>query len=191
LFLIVGLGNPGARYQRTRHNAGFLVLDRLAELTKAHWEKNWGSQAKTARTQLGDCRVILVKPQTYMNNSGQAVGALARKYQVPPERVIVVVDDLALAPGSIRVRKEGSAGGHSWLKSIIAFLGSGCPRVRLGIGHPGPVYDIAEYVLEEFPPDEWEKFAPVLEVAVEAIRVLVAEGIEAAMNRFNRRNQME
>lgn len=163
------------------------MLDRLAKQTNARWEKDRASHAETGKGQIGDHPVILVKPQTYMNNSGRAVGALVGKHRVPPERVIVVVDDLALAVGNLRVRSGGSAGGHNGLKSIIAVLGNGFSRVRLGIGHPGPNSDVADYVLERFPPDEWAKIEPIFEVAVEALQAIIKEGTETAMNRFNKK----
>ena len=187
-FLIVGLGNPGRQYEQSHHNAGFLALDYLAErlncpVTRAKF------QALTGQAQLAGHRVLLMKPQTYMNLSGNAVGAAARFYHLEPAQVLVLYDDIALAPGRLRIRPSGSAGGHNGIKSIIAALGSQeFPRIRIGVGERrGGEADLADFVLSEFSTaDRKEIFARFDDICAAAS--LIVEGrISEAMNRYNTR----
>lgn len=185
--LIVGLGNPGCEYHLTPHNLGFLAVDRLAE--------RWGvevsrpeAQALTAMARVGGEDVVLAKPQTFMNLSGLAVVRLLKKYEIEPEDLIVLLDDIDLPLGSIRIRPRGSAGSHNGLKSIIGALQSDeFVRVRMGIGPDHVVRDRARYVLGRLRKADLELVAGVIDTAVEAVEVILREGCEVAMNRYNRR----
>ena len=184
-YLICGLGNPGAKYDQTHHNAGFMALDRLAAHTGVTVDR-LKFHALTAAAELGGKRVLLMKPQTYMNNSGEAVAEAMRFYKLRPEQLIVLSDDISLAPGRVRIRKKGSAGGHNGLKSIIALIGSeDFPRVKLGIGGKPPQWDLADWVLSEFRGADAEAFGKVLDEMPELCALLVQGQIEQAMNRFN------
>ncbi|QGG48704.1 aminoacyl-tRNA hydrolase [Heliorestis convoluta] len=182
---IIGLGNPGREYERTRHNVGFMVLDRLAQ----NWEiNNYSSkfQGAFAEKFVGTEKVILLKPQTYMNLSGQAVASLASFYKLEPQDLLVVYDDLDLAVGRIRIRARGSSGGHNGIKSIIGHLGSEFfPRLKMGIGRPPVGRSAASYVLEPFAKDEEEGLDAMTEQACEAIELWLLKGTTEAMNRFN------
>ena len=151
-WLIVGLGNPGAKYWNTRHNVGFAAMDALADSLHTRVDRV-KFQGLTGTAELDGKKLILLKPTTYMNLSGQAVSAAARFYKIPPEHILVMFDDISLEPGRIRVRKEGSAGGHNGVKSIISSLGSQAfPRIKIGVGaKPHPDYDLADWVLSVFP----------------------------------------
>jgi PTH1 family peptidyl-tRNA hydrolase len=178
--LIVGLGNPGREYAETRHNVGFLLVDRLAERGRAAWghERRW--QADLARSGT----VYLCKPRTYMNLSGQAVRAVADFYKIEPGQMLIVLDDFALPLGKLRLRPSGSSGGHNGLKSIIEHLGTTVvPRLRVGIG--GAAGDTVDHVLGRFALEEREPLEQSLRRAVEAIDVAQDRGLEAAMNQFN------
>lgn len=190
-FLIVGLGNPGDRYRLTRHNAGFLALDLLSKSMGLSWKRNKAFQAEVCIGREGLTPLILAKPQTYMNASGIAVAALAKYYDIPIKNIIIVTDDLALTPGMLRIRSKGSSGGHNGLKSIIAAIGDGFIRVRLGVGHPGEQMEVVDYVLQRFTAADWEKVQEAIERSIHAIRVIIEEGVEQAMNRFNRKAEME
>ncbi len=186
VFLVAGLGNPESRYDRTRHNVGFRTLDLLAErlgikVNRFKWKAIYG------QGRLPGCRVVLMKPQTYMNLSGEAVRAAAEFWKVPPERVLVLYDDVSLPVGRLRVRAKGSAGGHNGMKSIISCLGSEAfPRVRVGVGEkPRPEMDLADWVLSAFSAQEEKELAPALERAAQAAELVMREGPEKAMNRFN------
>ena len=185
-WLIVGLGNPGSKYWNTRHNVGFAAMDALADSLHARVDRV-KFQGLTGTAELDGKKLILLKPTTYMNLSGQAVSAAARFYKIPPERILVMFDDISLEPGRIRVRKEGSAGGHNGVKSIISSLGSQAfPRIKIGVGaKPPPDYDLADWVLSVFPLSQREAMAEVYSRAAEAARAIVTEGCDAAMNRFN------
>lgn len=154
-WLVVGLGNPGDAYRSTRHNAGFMAIDEIARALKVSVDRA-RFHALTGEATVGTVRVLLMKPMTMMNLSGQAVGEAARFYKLPPERVLVFSDDITLAPGRLRVRAKGSAGGHNGLKSIIEQLGSDAfPRIRMGVGEkPHPDMDLADWVLSDFTPNE-------------------------------------
>jgi len=182
--LIVGLGNPGRKYAGNRHNVGFQCLDRLAEA----WDLSFGRRkhkALLAQGQIAGLKVILAKPQTFMNLSGEAVERMARFYKAPPENILVIYDDLDLPVGRIRLRPEGGSGGHKGMKSIMEHLGAnGFPRLRVGIGRP--VHgDPVDYVLGDFTLDERITIDVVCERVVSAVELWLAEGIAAAMNRYN------
>lgn len=185
--LIVGLGNPGKQYDPTRHNVGFRALDALAAKVNAGAEKKaFGGLLRNA--QLGDTKLLLFKPQQYMNRSGQAVADAARFYKLPLCDVMVVLDDMALPVGQLRFRAKGSAGGHNGLKDVISRLGTDAfARLRIGIGQAGNGQDAAAYVLAAFTPAENELIDKALQIAVEGLLCWAQEGIEAAMNRYNSR----
>jgi peptidyl-tRNA hydrolase, PTH1 family len=186
MWLIVGLGNPGAQYEWTRHNAGFMVIDELARRT-GQTVRVKECQALTARARVGGVEALLVKPQTFMNLSGVAVEQLKSKYAVADAaRVLAVTDDFALPFGKLRVRPQGSAGGHNGLKSLIAKLNTqDFPRVRLGIAPDHPLRDSAAFVLAEFPRNDREALATLVECAADAVEVILTNGIAEAMSKFN------
>ncbi len=186
VWLIVGLGNPGREYEKTRHNCGFRAMDILAEKLGCKLDKA-KFQGLYAQAKYGDKKLLLLKPQTFMNLSGRSVLQLSAYFQVPPQRIIVMFDDISLAPGRLRIRAEGSAGGHNGLKSIIAELGSqSFPRVKIGVGaKPHPDYDLADWVLSAFSAQEEKALAPALEKAAEAALAIVDKGTQEAANRFN------
>ena len=185
-WLAVFLGNPGPKYECTRHNAGFMAGDALAKKLGVSINK-LRFKALTAPAEINGEKVLLMKPQTFMNLSGEAVGEAARFYKVPPEHVIVVSDEISLPLGKLRVRPKGSAGGHNGLKSIIAHLGSDAfPRVRLGVGAPPhPDYDMADWVLSVFRNQDLEDMLAAADRAGEAVISYITDGPERAMNRFN------
>lgn len=188
VWLIVGLGNPGAEYAGTRHNTGFLALDILAEALGVSVGRS-RFRALTGTASYRGNKLILLKPQTYMNASGMAVEPAAHFYKVPPERVLVIFDDISLPVGRIRVRKDGSAGGHNGLKSIIHALGSeDFPRVKVGVGaKPHPDYDLADWVLSVVAKDEQPAYQAALRNAAEAALAVIGEGVPAAAAKFNGR----
>ena len=188
-WLIVFLGNPGSRYAQTRHNAGFMAGDALARKLNVSIDR-LRFRALTAQCDVGGQRVLLMKPQTLMNLSGEAVGQAAQFYKVPPERVLVVSDEISLPVGQLRVRQKGSAGGHNGLKNIIAQLGTDAfPRIRIGVGSPPhPDYDMADWVLGTFQNQDAETMAEAAQRAADACVCYVAEGAQQAMNRFNQKN---
>ncbi len=182
--LVVGLGNPGQKYEGTRHNIGFDVVDRLAEAPhRAVYQKKF--DGLLAETEVDFHRVLLLKPQTYMNLSGQCVRACQQFYKIEPSDLLIVCDDLSLPLGKIRVRRGGSDGGQKGLRDIINHLGTNeIPRIRLGIGDPGS-RDPADFVLTRFKPSERPIVDDTLILALQAVAVWVTQGIETAMNRFN------
>ena len=185
-WLVVGLGNPGDKYENTRHNVGFLTVDELAERARVPVQR-LKYRALTNTVELGGARVLLMKPVTYMNLSGEAVHEAASFYKVPPERILVVSDEVALAPGKIRVRRSGSAGGHNGLKNIIAHLGTDqFPRIRVGVGQkPHPDYDMADWVLGKFQGEDKKAVEEAVKRAADAAECLIQEGVDKAMNRYN------
>src|SRR5713226_3670660 len=179
---VVGLGNPGDDYKDTRHNVGFEVVDELARRWNAKLKK-WKSIAGAAVVK--DRDVVLVEPRTYMNNSGQAIAAVMAFYKIMPADVLVVVDEVQLPLGKIRLRPSGSAGGHNGLKSVIEHVGSDFPRLRIGVDRGHPDWDLSDRVLSKFPPGERDIVDRVITRAADAVELFVSEGIHAAMNRFN------
>lgn len=189
MILIAGLGNPVKEYENTRHNAGFLVLDTLAQKLGADLSER-KHRALCGKAVIGGQKVILLKPQTYMNSSGESIRAAADYYKVPPEDILVVYDDISLAPGQLRIRAKGSAGGHNGIKSIIAHLGTQeFPRVKVGIGEKPPRMDLADYVLGHFSSGEKKIMEEAAKEAADAICEIVNVGIEQAMNDHNRRKE--
>lgn len=189
MILIAGLGNPGKEYENTRHNAGFLVLDTLAQKLGTDLSER-KHRALCGKAVIGGQKVILLKPQTYMNSSGESIRAAADYYKVPPEDILVVYDDISLAPGQLRIRAKGSAGGHNGIKSIIAHLGTQeFPRVKVGIGEKPPRMDLADYVLGHFSSGEKKIMEEAAKEAADAICEIVNVGIEQAMNDHNRRKE--
>ena len=185
-FLIVGLGNPGKEYEFTRHNAGFLCLDLFAQENDIKINR-LKFNALIGDAEIGGKRCILAKPQTFMNNSGEAVRDAASFYKIPPERVIVLSDDVSLDVGTLRVRPKGSAGGQNGLKNIIYHLGSeDFPRVKIGVGKkPRPDYDLAAWVLGRFPEEDQKAIDKACEDAVSAAACIIESGCAAAAQNFN------
>jgi PTH1 family peptidyl-tRNA hydrolase len=186
LRLIAGLGNPGGDYARTRHNAGFLAVERLAERWKAEWSYEKKFEARLARAQRSAGPVLLAEPQTYMNSSGESVGAILAFYRIPPSSVLVVVDDADLPLGELRMRPSGSSGGHHGLESVESHLGSRkYARLRIGIGRQDGAREITGHVLGRFSKTEIELVEKVLTVASEQAECWFDAGIQKAMNQFN------
>src|SRR6516164_437988 len=186
LHLIVGLGNPGAEYKRTRHNAGFLLVEKLATRWQAEWKNEHKFNARLARAKCQQHPVLLCQPQTFMNASGEAVGALMKFYRLPQTRLLVVVDDADLPLGGIRLRPGGSSGGHHGLESIEQHLGSReFARLRLGIGRRDGAREITDYVLGRFSSTEAALANKVLTVAADQAETWLAAGIQKAMSQFN------
>lgn len=185
-FLIVGLGNPGPKYEFTRHNAGFLCIDLLAQQLGVRIDRI-KFKSVVADVAIEGRRCILMKPQTFMNNSGEAVRDAANFYKIPPEHIIILFDDISLPPGKLRIRRKGSDGGHNGIKSILYLLGSDqFPRVKLGVGtKPHPDYDLADWVLSTFQKDEFPLMKEAMEKACEAVPLLVREETDRAMNLYN------
>ncbi|MGN0546794.1 MAG: aminoacyl-tRNA hydrolase [Acutalibacteraceae bacterium] len=185
-FLIVGLGNPGKKYELTRHNAGFLFADLLADKNGVKINKIQ-FKAVTASIDLEGHKCLLMKPQTFMNNSGEAVREAASFYKIPPERIIIVFDDISLPCGKMRIRRKGSDGGHNGMKSIIYQMNSDAmPRIKLGIGQkPHPDYELADWVLSSFKKDELDALRDAAENACAAAVLMVNGEIEKAMSNFN------
>ena len=185
-WLLVCLGNPGDQYENTRHNVGFLVADELAERHNVPIQR-LKFRALTNTITVGDQKVLLMKPVTYMNLSGEAVHEAAAFYKVPPEHILVVSDEVALVPGRLRVRRSGSAGGHNGLKNIIAHLGTDqFPRIRLGVGQkPHPDYDMADWVLGKFQGEDKKAVEAAVKRAADAAECLIREGVDKAMNQYN------
>ena len=183
-FLIVGLGNPGRKYEKNRHNVGFMAVDQLAAQHGIALGKVQ-NKALTGNGRIAGQPVILAKPQTYMNDSGSAVGPLANYYKVPPANVLVIYDELDLPLGTVRLREKGGAGGHNGMKSIINHLGNDFPRLRLGIGRPPGQMPPAAYVLQDFGQADWPLVTDILDEAVRAVYTFVSEGIQLAMSRHN------
>ena len=185
-FLIVGLGNPGPQYEKTRHNAGFRALDVLAAQLSCRVDRG-KFQSLYGQAGFQDKKLILLKPQTFMNLSGDAVFQAVRYWKLKPEQVIVLFDDISLPPGRLRIRGEGSAGGHNGIKSVIARLGSQkFPRVKIGVGSkPHPDYDLADWVLSTLSVQEERDLGGALERAAQAALCIAEHGVYEAANRFN------
>lgn len=185
-FLIVGLGNPGTQYEYTRHNAGFLTLDALAEKAGIR-VSSLKFKALYGTGLLAGEKVVLLKPQTFMNASGEAVRDAAAFYKIPPQRITVIYDDISLDVGRLRIRRKGSDGGHNGIKSILYLLESDqFPRVKMGVGKkPHPEMDLADWVLSRFTKDEGELLEEAIGRGVQAVELIVQGKTEEAMNRFN------
>ena len=186
--IIAGLGNPTMQYEGTRHNAGFDVIDALAD------KYNISVDGRKNRAYIGKGiiegqKVLLVKPQTYMNLSGESIGGLVDYFKIDEEQdLIVIYDDISLSPGQIRIRKKGSAGGHNGIKNIIAHLGTQVfPRIKVGVGEKPKKYDLADYVLSHFTKAEREEMEEGYQKAIQAVEKILAGEMEAAMNEFNRK----
>lgn len=184
-YLVVGLGNPGKKYDLTRHNTGFRALDALAaqwgvQVTKSKFDALCGTGTAAG------CKVLLMKPQTFMNLSGVAVQKAAQFYKIPPQHVIVLFDDISLAPGRLRIRAEGSAGGHNGIKSIIGVLGEQFPRVKIGVGEkPRPEYDLADWVLSVPTQAEQKAIAARGDDICAAVELIMKGQLDAAQNQYN------
>jgi len=185
-WMIVGLGNPGKEYEKTRHNVGFRSVELLADQLKTKIDRI-KFKALTRMVNHQGKKILLVEPQTYMNLSGAAVSALATYYKVKPDHILVIFDDISLTVGRIRVRRDGSAGGHNGIKSIIQSLGTDqFPRVKVGVGaKPHPDYDLADWVLSKFSAQEEKALGPALENAAAAALLLMEQGVEKAASAYN------
>ena len=188
MYIIAGLGNPTMQYEGTRHNAGFDVIDALAD------KYNISVDGRKNRAYIGKGiiegqKVLLVKPQTYMNLSGESIGGLVDYFKIDEEQALIVIyDDISLSPGQIRIRKKGSAGGHNGIKNIIAHLGTQVfPRIKVGVGEKPKKYDLADYVLSHFTKAEREEMEEGYQKAIQAVEKILAGEMEAAMNEFNRK----
>ena len=185
-FIIVGLGNPGDKYEQTRHNAGFRTVDVLAkELNATNWKNKF--QSLIADAEYNGKTLLLVKPLTFMNKSGEAVSEIVRFYKIEPQNVLVISDDISMDAGRLRLRASGSHGGHNGLKDIIELLGTDAiPRIKVGMGQkPHPDYDLANWVLGKPSAEDAKKIAEAEEKAAKAVLLTVTKGISAAMNNFN------
>ncbi|MCD7727214.1 MAG: aminoacyl-tRNA hydrolase [Ruminococcus sp.] len=185
-YIIAGLGNPGLTYEGTRHNAGFMAIDKLLEDTSSSgFKMKFKSKCTTA--VVGGKSCLILKPETFMNNSGEAIEAAMSFYKIPIERVVIAFDDISLDVGKLRIRRKGSHGGHNGIKSIVALTGSeDFPRVKIGVGKkPRPDYDLAKWVLSKFSKSEQEALDSALTAAAESIRLIVSGKIDEAMNKFN------
>lgn len=187
--VIVGLGNPGSEYAKTKHNVGFMFIDAMAEkLGVSEWRDKF--EAKIAETRIGSEKVLLVKPMTYMNESGQAVGPIMSFYKLLPEDLIVVHDDMDIPAGTIRIRKKGSAGGHNGIKSILAHVGDEhFARVRIGIGRPLTGWTVVNHVLAPFSNEDAPKIDEAIKYLEPAVECIINDDVDMAMNKFNPKKQ--
>lgn len=184
---VVGLGNPGKAYRSTRHNMGFDVLDRLVERHGGSWKRGWRIKGQYCMIHLVGRDLLLVKPQTFVNRSGQSAALLRRRRGIEPAAMVVVVDDVDLPPGRLRVRERGSAGGHKGLRSVEQELGTvDYPRIRIGVGGPEPGRTMTAHVLGRFAPAERDAVDRAIERAADAVECMAADGVAAAMNAFNK-----
>ena len=186
-FIIAGIGNIGKQYEKTRHNAGFLAIDHIAEKCGAKIDRV-KFHSTVCEVNLGGARVLLMKPTTLMNNSGVAIGEAAAFYKIPPERVLVLHDEISFDPGIIRIRRKGSAGGHNGLKSIIAHLSSEeFPRVKIGVGKkPSPDYDLVDFVLGKFPEADLKAIESRFDDIFSASEDIIRGNIDGAMNKYSK-----
>ena len=185
-FLIAGLGNPGMEYEGTRHNAGFFTIDTLASQLGTDISR-LRFKGKTAEAVIGDKKCLLLKPTTYMNNSGESIVQALEFYKIPVQNLIVIYDDISLEPGKLRIRRKGSHGGHNGMRSIVELTGSeDFPRIKMGVGKkPHPDYDLAKWVLGKFGKEDAEKLKTAAENACECVKLMVQGKTDEAMNRFN------
>ena len=187
--IIAGLGNPGSEYAATKHNVGFMLIDALAEkLGVDDWREKY--DALVLETHIGLQKVLLVKPLTYMNESGRAIGPLLNWYKLEPEDLVVLHDDMDIPVGTVRIRRKGSAGGHNGIKSVLAHVGDEhFARVRIGIGRPLPGWTVIHHVLAPFPAEDVPKIKDAIEYLVPAVECIVTEDVDMAMNKFNPRKK--
>ena len=184
-YIVVGLGNSGSKYDGTRHNAGFIAVDRLAERLNVRIDRIKYKSLCTACV-IGNKKVLLMKPSTYMNNSGLAVTEAMKFYKIPPENVIVIFDDISLDVGKMRIRRKGSDGGHNGIKNIIYLSGGDqFPRIKLGVGHKPEKWDLADWVLSRFTESEYKTLGEAAEKACDAVELMINGQIDKAMNLFN------
>ena len=186
-YMIVGLGNPGMQYEDTRHNAGFMTIDLLAKSLNAEFSKH-KFEAVYTDCKIGDKRILLLKPQTYMNNSGRAVQAASSFYKIPTSKILVIFDDVSLDVGNIRIRRKGSSGGQNGVKDIIEVMGTEeIMRIKVGVGKkPNPQYDLVNWVLGKIPSEQREVFNKSLETAADAAKMIINSGIDKAMNAYSK-----
>lgn len=185
-YIIAGLGNPGTEYENTRHNIGFMTIDTLCESLKVSCKKV-RFKSLTGDAMIGGKRCLIMKPTTFMNKSGEAVTEAMSFYKIPPERTIIVYDDISLEPGHLRIRRKGSDGGHNGMKNIIYLSGKDTfPRIKMGVGaKPHPEYDLADWVLGHFAKEDSDKLNECMGNAVQSIELMVQDKINEAMNKFN------
>lgn len=185
-WLVVGLGNPGLQYENTRHNAGFMAVDKFAEDNGFKFNKN-KYNALLGECKIGDLRILVIKPQTYMNNSGSAVAGVSTFYKIPAERIIVLHDDISFDVGKLRMRRKGSDGGQKGLRDIIELLGTeDITRIKIGVGRkPHPDADTANWVLGKIPKEQTTELEKTLEKASAAVKEIILRGIDSAMNKYN------
>ena len=190
LKILVGLGNPGLRYEFTRHNIGFRIVDSLARDMGTEFKKVKSYYSLISRGTINNHKVMLIKPQTFMNLSGRAVSKVVSYYKIPLRDLLIVYDDLNLELGQIRIRKKGSTGGHKGIESIMQYLNSeDIPRLRIGIGNPSVNFnfDCVSYVLSNFNNDEEDKIEEVIQLSTEAIKTIIEDGFEKAMRKYNKK----
>ena len=185
-WLIVGLGNPGLQYENTRHNVGFMTVDLLMKQNEGEFNKH-KFEAAFGECTIGKNRVLVAKPQTYMNNSGRAVTQIAAFYKIPKDKIIIIYDDISLDVGKIRMRRNGSHGGHNGMKDIIELMGdNNIARIKIGVGQkPHPDYNLADWVLSKFPDGDKENLDAALLKATKAAKEIMSKGIDSAMNKYN------
>ena len=186
-FMVVGLGNPGLQYEKTRHNVGFMAVDLLMEKENGQFNKH-KMDAVYGECNIGKNRILAVKPQTFMNNSGSAVAQISKFFKIEKEKIIILSDDISLDVGKIRIRRKGSHGGHNGLKDIFELLGTDdIMRIKIGVGaKPHPDYDLASWVLGKFPLEEEEKLKTALNNSTLAIKEIISRGIDSAMNKYSK-----
>ncbi len=185
--IVSGLGNPGKEYEKTRHNAGYLAIDFIADKCGIKIDRQ-KFRALTAEAEIGGIRVLLMKPTTFMNSSGEAIGEAAAFYKIPPENVIILHDEISFEPGNMRIRRKGSAGGHNGLKSIIAHLGTDAfPRIKIGVGtKPTPEYDLVDWVLGKFSADDLQKLEELFGSVYSSVDLMLHGKIDDAMCKYSR-----
>lgn len=186
-FLVVGLGNPGLQYEKTRHNVGFMSADLLMKKAGGEFTKH-KMDAHFGECEIDKKRILVMKPQTFMNNSGTAVSAVSKFYKIPADKIIIISDDISLDVGRIRIRRKGSHGGHNGLKDIFQLMGTdSIMRVKIGVGaKPHPDYDLADWVLGKFPKEDEENLSTALDNSVKAIEEIIKRGIDSAMNKYSK-----
>jgi len=190
LKIVIGLGNPGSKYEFTRHNIGFRIIDSLARDMGIEFNKVKSYYSLISRGMINNHKVMLVKPQTFMNLSGRAVNRVVSYYKIPLQDLLIVYDDLNLELGQVRIRKKGSSGGHKGIESIMQYLNSeDIPRLRIGIGNPSVNYnfDCVSYVLSNFNNDEEDKIEKVIQLSTKAVKTIIEYGFEKAMRKYNRK----